>query len=320
MDFSEGLAWRQDRETGKVGFIGTDGRWVIQPQFDCCLSVFRDGLALVMVRRPPADPSAPDAEEWGYDHLLIDRTGKPAAIRDTDEKGRKFYYGSTFSDGLAVIYQNGKCGYANREGKVVIAPQYGSAAPFSERLALVQLKPAANPAEIGTYAYIDTSGKVAISLEGLIVDPGLHQTEFHEGLAPAGREKDKRWGFIGRDGRFVVEPQFREAQMFSEGLAAVSVDFQWGYIDHSGKMVIPPQFVLAGPFREGVASVCTGRAPGGEGNVMFIDITGKVVIPHEKCGTGEGFSEGLAPAYLPGPDGHSGYIDHTGKLVIDFGR
>ncbi|MDP8966731.1 MAG: WG repeat-containing protein [Cyanobacteriota bacterium] len=34
-----------------------------------------------------------------------------------------------------------------------------------------------------------------------------------------------------------VSPQFKDTQLFSEGLAAVKINSQWGYIDPSGSMV-----------------------------------------------------------------------------------
>src|SRR5580704_212376 len=38
--------------------------------------------------------------------------------------------------------------------------------------------------------------------------------------------------------RFVIKPQFDEADSFSEGLAAVRVGAKYGYIDKQGKIVI----------------------------------------------------------------------------------
>jgi hypothetical protein len=53
----------------------------------------------------------------------------------------------------------------------------------------------------------------------------------------------------------IVEPQYEDADYFSDGLAAVKKDGKWGYIDEEGKMVIEPQFDYAGTFSEGVAVV-----------------------------------------------------------------
>ncbi|MBD2085891.1 S-layer homology domain-containing protein [Trichocoleus sp. ST-U3] len=53
----------------------------------------------------------------------------------------------------------------------------------------------------------------------------------------------------------VIQPQFDEAEAFSEGLARVKIADKWGYIDKTGKLVISPQFDEADAFSEGVALV-----------------------------------------------------------------
>ena len=66
-------------------------------------------------------------------------------------------------------------------------------------------------------------------------------------------------------GKFVINPQFNFANDFSEGLAAVRIGDdktgKWGYIDKQGKMVVNPQFdcdwVCSG-FSEGLAAVRVG--------------------------------------------------------------
>lgn len=50
----------------------------------------------------------------------------------------------------------------------------------------------------------------------------------------------KNVGYINKSGEVVIEPQFRKADSFSEGLAAVEKDKQWGYINTSGNWVVEP--------------------------------------------------------------------------------
>src|SRR5512146_1483082 len=54
-------------------------------------------------------------------------------------------------------------------------------------------------------------------------------------------------------GRIVVEPQFDEAAIFSEGLASVRTGARYGYIDTSGTIVIPAKFDFSGAFSDGLA-------------------------------------------------------------------
>ena len=65
----------------------------------------------------------------------------------------------------------------------------------------------------------------------------------------------KKYGFIDKNGKVVIEPQFDDTYPFSEGLAMVEKDGKRGYIDKSGKVVIEPQFDEVGDFSEGLAGV-----------------------------------------------------------------
>ena len=79
-----------------------------------------------------------------------------------------------------------------------------------------------------------------------------HYTKMLEGLdVHAGAEvkmaKKYGYGFIDKNGKVVIEPQFDDAGYFSEGLAGVEKDGKWGFIVKSGNDVEP--------FSEGLASV-----------------------------------------------------------------
>ena len=131
---------------------------------------------------------------------------------------------------------------------------------------------------------------------------------------------DKR-GFIDRTGKIVIEPQFRGANNFSEGLAVVAVsnpDYKLGYIDEIGKIIIEPKFDAARDFSEGLAAVGIGTFElhgGGEHKWGFIDKSGKMVI-EPRFEAARDFSEGLAA--VRDDKGKWGFIDKTGKLVIPY--
>ncbi len=42
--------------------------------------------------------------------------------------------------------------------------------------------------------------------------------------------KDGRFGYISKTGEFVIQPQFKTAKNFSEGLAAAESNGKWGFI------------------------------------------------------------------------------------------
>jgi hypothetical protein len=88
-----------------------------------------------------------------------------------------------------------------------------------------------------------------LSIEAQFDDVG----QFHEGIAPA-RSGDL-WGFINREGKWVVKPTFGRVKSGSGGRFAVEQNGYWGFINTLGELVIPVAFQDVRPFQDGVAAV-----------------------------------------------------------------
>lgn len=228
-------------------------------------------------------------------------------------------FGQSRTEPLVVV-QNGKYGYIDHAGKVVIQPQFIWADEFWRGLGSVYV--------CGRYVSIDALGTLLplrIAVEG------------H--LEP--QKKDWKFGFVDASGQFKIAPTFAEVLPFSEGLAAVRVGEKWGFVDTSGQIKISPRFEGAYYFGEGVATVELDSASGfavidSLGNVLasnldsvgfivneripvkrgeksgYLDLRGKVVIPlvYDAADT---FSDGLAAVET---GGKWGYINRDGKVVM----
>ena len=72
-------------------------------------------------------------------------------------ESQKYNRVDEFSEGLALIEQNGKYGYMDTQGNIAIAPQYDEAGNFSEGLVAVVLN--------GKSFFIDAAGNVVITLK-----------------------------------------------------------------------------------------------------------------------------------------------------------
>jgi len=120
-----------------------------------------------------------------------------------------------FSEGLAAVC-TGDCssspklphahGYVDRDGKVVIALQFGDARIFKETLAAVCI------------------GECGIDRQG---------------------NWDGKWGFINHAGNFVINPQYDRVEDFTaSGTAQVTLgrgqDAKVGYVDKVGKTIWAP--------------------------------------------------------------------------------
>lgn len=109
-------------------------------------------------------------------------------------------------------------------------------------------------------------------------------------------------------GQVVIQPTFRSAGEFSEGLASARTNGTYGYIDETGKFVIPPQFDYATPFSEGMAVVYK------DGHPFFINKQGQKPFETNFSSVGQ-FENGRA--IIQTSTKKMGFIDKHGKLIID---
>ena len=233
-------------------------------------------------------------DKWGY----VNTEGKFLI-------NPQFYDAAWFIEGLAqVSNEEGKFGYINPKGELAIPYQFVSTTPFSEGLACV-VSEGSGP------KYIDKTGKIIFELPDAM-EAGV----FHNGLARV-KNKEEKWGFVGSDGKMVVNYQFDDAADFHEELCAVMKwnesdstlgDPAWGFINPKGDFVIRPQYKATGNFYDGLAPASTD----GE-NWGFIDTKGTFVIApqFEEVSV---FFNGLAAAKT---GNNWGYIDKTGTFVIN---
>ena len=175
-------------------------------------------------------------------------SGEDARYGYVDHKGKmvinpQFYEAYIFSDGLALVKdKEGKYGYIDKKGKMVINNEFKGATGFSEGLAFV-----VREGEVPVC--INTSGKEMFRCEGN-VDCVF---SFSEGLALFSN-KEEKVGYMNRKGEFVINPQFKKASKFHEGLAAVYNGDKWGFVNKKGEIVINYQFEEVTDFSNGLAA------------------------------------------------------------------
>ena len=209
--------------------------------------------------------------------------------------------------GLFPVAKDGKWGYIDETGRIVIGPQFDGASGFSDERALVSVR--------GKVGYIDTAGHL------INTPPFDLGGVFSEGLAPinVGQKSDRiiglitdpgRWGYIDKSGALVIPMKFQEADEFSEGLAAAHLGDISGFIDHTGRFVFNAPFDVSWGFSEGIVLVKSNL------KMIFLDRTGKrLPTPplDDNYQPGLSFHEGLAAVQIKEK---WGYIDKTGRLVI----
>lgn len=124
-------------------------------------------------------------------------------------------------------------------------------------------------------------------------------------------ESNEKWGYIDHEGKYVINPQFKDAKLFCEGLALVkNKEDKYGYINKEGTFVISPEYKSASNFSEGLAYVTLEN-----GHPTCINSKGEVQFVLKDYDYAATFSEGLS---LVGKDKLAGYVDPTGKIVINL--
>jgi len=214
----------------------------------------------------------------------------------------QFSYAAGFFEGLALVRNTAdpqRYGFINDKGTLVINANYVTATSFSEGLACVVQ-------ENGSPTYIDPTGQIKFTLKDAQM-----ASLFSEGFAAFTQiDKDGNLivGFVDKLGAVKIIPQFFSATLFSEGQSSVmNKERKWGFIDSKGQIVINYQFNSAGSFKDGLCIVSDGK------NYGYIDKTGKYLI-NPQFEDAYPFSDGLARVKM---NGKYGYIDKSGKILIN---
>ena len=201
-----------------------------------------------------------------------------------------------------IPVQNGnEFQYIDKEGKIIINPQFSEASAFRDGIALVRTS-----GEKAKWGYIDEDGKYTIAatyIDATIFSEGLAWVVAENG-APTAIDPKGEIKFTLQDAETI--------KIFKEGLAAFSIlkdgEYQWGFVDTDGKVVITPQFSATGNFSDGKCAVLND-----EGKWGYIDKEGTLNISFQFDGA-EKFVNGQAAVEF---DGKAGSINDQGKYVIN---
>ena len=300
-------------------YIDSNDKIKINPQFSEA-TIFRDGVALVM-------PSGKNSK-WGF----IDKKGKytlnakyksatifsegfawvvnenkaPEAINKKGEV--KFTMPSAskvriFSDNLAAFSNinkvgDEKWGFVNKEGEIVIKPQFVQTLNFSDGKCGVMN-------DAGDWGFINKEGNIVINYQfdkvksfksgkcvvkssrkmGVIDENGKYiiNPQFSDVYIDGEIlmiKQNGKYGWSDEKGNIIINPQFNGAYIFGgNNMTPIKSGNDYGFINSEGKIVINPQFDLALPFNGNIALVIVSR------NIGFIDKEGKFVINPQYNGT-----------------------------------
>jgi len=213
---------------------------------------------------------------------FINRSGAVVAPPTYDAVG-------DYQEGRIRVTAGTLSGYLDLSSKVVVEPKYDSAGEFRDGRAVVR--------QGDKYALIDPAGKLVAEIPFRVLG------EFHQGLLRVqatgrvdanGKKLPTTYGFVDREGRTAIAPQFIPAAEFSDDAADLpfgGLDREWCYFDRTGKIVIR---VSMGEHLTGANSFANGRLRVKEGFTWgFKDASGNWAIP-PKYNDAEDFKGGVA--------------------------
>ncbi len=222
---------------------------------------------------------------------------------------------STEKKTLYLISENGKWGFIDKTGNVILPANYYSAQDFSEGLAAVR--------KSGLYGYIDRNGKFLIAEQYDYAEPFVN-----------GRARVYLNGkpyYIDRSGKKLFEHGFTTIGNYGEHTyaAAETKEGKICLIDISGKQLTAPDFEEIGVFHDGVSvaikyvesKAYRDREPG------VIDSLGNLVVEFDIYREIADYSDGLSIATLKTKDPNNrqektewNCIDTKGNIVYSVPR
>lgn len=268
------------------GYANEKGEMVIDAQYRQCFEFNEHGLAAIY-------------DSGKKEHYFINTKNERF---NTEVSGfllmNIFGFGlKGFSDGMVGIQLNKKWGFLNAEGKLVIPVQYDKVNAFDKGIATAE--------KGGKFYILDKSGnETEVTAPGIIgIKPAT------EGMIPF-NTKDKKFGFLDKTGKVVVEPKFKTVGYFAAGLAWAKLDDgKIGFINTKGEWAIQPNYDMAKDFSAGDK---LARVKKGE-QILFVNASGAEIVPVAAKSYGD-FSNGLAYAKLE--DGKVGFINTKGEWAI----
>jgi len=197
-------------------------------------------------------------------------------------------------DGLAPVQRDGKWGVITRAGHLIVPCEWDSV----------------TVCEYGGYTMEQNGLAGAMADDGTILIPCDAYT--YVGPAIGGVRqvcRDDLWGLCDTQGNVITPCRWESVGYFRDRLACVRSGEGYGYIDPAGEVVIPCQYASADDFCHGSAVVQLPNM----GGYQLIDVTGAYLCdaPWEHI---ELYSENRL--LMAEKDGKTGYINRMGQPVL----
>ncbi|SEA89132.1 WG containing repeat-containing protein [Prevotella sp. tc2-28] len=191
-----------------------------------------------------------------------------------------YSYCGEFHDGMAKIQRNGKYGYINKDGDLVVQCIYKEAKDFSDGIALVAIERMQDVEDV-------ESEEKGTGNQKYIVDKTVIK-----------KELVTLWGMIDKTGKSVLQCEYNDIQKYTSDFYVTIVipnklprKWRYGAVDRNGKNIIPIIYENIVCFRLSSEEPMATEAPvvvwkkdGDSSSCALFNTKGNVIVPFGKYG------------------------------------
>ena len=268
----------RDKPNGKFGVMNFDGEIVVPIEYDEFVYGYYYGSIIAKKdgKIGLIDPEGRELLPFEYDDVVYNCVDEKFALNKKTGKGWRgkdqwaFYdfEGNALSEHIFSVVNIWYYDYMVKIGK-----EYRIIGDYSDELAPFTVIPESK--------VISTADESGVENWACYID-----NEWYD-------KADLLWGYMDERGKVVINPVFREAGFFSEGVAKViqpdSEKGGCGYIDTKGRFVIPPIYDDGFPCYDGGIIVWFNQTDEQPDHFMLLDKQGKLLreLPNEFFLTGD---------------------------------
>ena len=171
-------------------------------------------------------------------------------------------YGNYNDEGCVTVFQNGRVGVVNQEGKIILKPEWKSVSYGEDLMTVLSTD--------NKYGFADYDGNIVI--EPQYDNAGV----FSDGYASVG--KDLKYSYIDADNNLLVP--WQDEEVFTQDGQYFSIDDKEArncrIIDKTGKVITDGEYLPGAWFIAGEAASVTRKSDGMEG---VIDPQNRAIVP-----------------------------------------
>lgn len=210
LPFSEGKA--AVRLGNKWGYIDTIGAEIIPPAFEKA-GQFNSGKARIVKN-----------QRWGF----IDASG--AIVIEP-----KYMQAGNFSGNAAPLRTRDGFGLMGADGKWMQKPVYQKVTQLDSSLT-------------GFFVLRSDRGSAVCNADGKIIIATKYEAYKYLGEGMIGCRNGSTWMISDTTGKLISNGVFEQLKPFSEHFAAAAYDGKWGFINKNGKFVVEPKYQVVGKY------------------------------------------------------------------------